>query len=690
LTIKLANLRFLQGQNLVAERSGAIITLDSFNPGDRLQSELLLLWLHALPSSLCVPADGFKGTLRDVIPLLLLTLTEHCRLNPAPAEVLREDSHELVVWLPVDSRQAAQASVRLLLHLVECVKSGRSPDSSIQEPWIELRRAQWNQTHAHLARAAQDLDIPFQHLDRAGQQMLQLGQGRHLRLCRETITDATPLIAKPAVDKQCLHALLRGSGIPLPMQMLVRSLDQAFAAAHRIGWPVVLKPTLGGKGRGVWVGLADASALAHAWAVQSHHGVREQLVQEMLVGHDHRLLVVDGKLLAAARRIPASLISDGKNTLRFQIDRLNSDPRRGVGYERILNRVRMDARLETILADQELSLDAIPVAGTMVQLSLTANLSQGGSAIDCTDHVHPDNCRLAEDIALLLHADVVGLDLISLDLSVSWRQGGTWLLEANLSPGLRPHLAANPESSLCRTMVQNWMAGRPRLGRIYTCWIAGADGHSISKIIENLLSSAGLRVGRVAGEIPELDGCPLFSRLPLGQDPVVRLLQDRRVDAVVVEAAEGRVANLSLDTPDVMALLDLQDPFACVAARSSRSCLVLNAADLHTQSLLASLPATSVKVVLIGTVAQSQLLQTHRLAGNTAITFGVNDGELSIFQANSEFRFSLSDASIAQSLNGTIPRESSFRVSVAVACIVGMGIDVRSIACIGSCSSSNR
>lgn len=558
--MKTAEIHFLSQANLLSPSSGALITFNSIDRTEKLDSRCVAKLMSCLPTSLRLSQFDLEAPLATQITSLMMALSEHARLQPSSARLLLQNDTSLQIWLPVDDRRAAEAAAALCCHVLKSVSQNDLPNITTSQLWAALRSSFWNQTHAHLARAAQELEVPFYRLERSGKQFLQLGQGRRLRLCHETLTDQTPLFARSATNKETLHRLLRHRGVPLPAQQAVETLEQALTAANTIGWPVVLKPCIGAKGQGVWVGLSDPKALRQAWEAQG--GRTRQLVQQTLCGADHRLLVMEGRLLATAQRQPAALISDGLQTLQQQIDALNADPERGVSYERLLNRVQVDARLTLLLSEQGFTLDSVPPTNINVQLSRTSNISQGGTANDCSERVHPDNRRLAEDIAKLIGADVVGLDLISNDIGVSWREGGTWLLEANLSPGLRPHLVANPKSDLCQRLVRAWVGDGPRAGRIPTAAITGSIGKTTtSRILAHLLQRSGLRVGLCSSTGMELDGEILVNGDLSGGGPALQLLQDRRVEALVAEMARGGVlkSGVGLERLDAVAVLNVLD-----------------------------------------------------------------------------------------------------------------------------------
>jgi cyanophycin synthetase len=666
---------FLRGGNVIDNGAGAVIDLVAIDPAMRLDAGRLAAWLTCLPTTLRLGLADLEGPQAVVVPRLLLALTEHARLEAAPARVLAQAADAMRIWLPVDDRAAAEAAVALVAHVVESVRLGRLPDATTARLWATLRSTFWNQTHAHLARAAREVGVPVQRIDVCGVQLLQLGHGCRLRRFRETLTDQTPVFAQGALNKEALPLMLEHSGCPLPAQWAVASLDEALVAAERIGWPVVLKPAQGGKGHGVWVGLADRAALARAWAANvpnqppAHGGPLRQIVQQTLSGHDHRLLVVEGRLFAAARRMPAEVTSDGCRSLREQIAAINADPDRGVGYERLLNRVPIDERLEQLLVDQGFALDAVPPAGVRVHLSRAANLSQGGTAIDCTAAVHPDTRLLAEDVARLLRADVVGLDFISHDIRTSWRDGGTWLLEANLSPGLRPHLAADRRSDLCQRIVRRWM-GDDAHGRIPIALVTGSVGKTTTtRMLAHVLRATGRRVGLTGSMGAELDGQTLVAGDLAGGRPALQMLQDSRVEALVAEIARGGIlkSGLGIERADVAGILNVLDNHVGTDGIGSREqlasikrivasvadrLLALNADDPLVLAMGAGRDPGS--IALVGRGPGSAIWQAHRDAGHVAATYETAADGLITLQHRGQVILSLALREIPASDDGSI------------------------------------
>ncbi|HET9068699.1 MAG TPA: acetate--CoA ligase family protein, partial [Amaricoccus sp.] len=240
-----------------------------------------------------------------------------------------------------------------------------------------------------LVRAAEARDIPWLRMNDAS--LIQVGQGRYQKRIEAALTSQTSHTAvEIAADKELCTRLLSELGLPVPRQYQVRDAEDAVDAAKAIGFPVVVKPVDGNHGRGVSVNLTTDEEVADAFetAIEEGSGV---VVESMIAGDDHRLLVVDGVLVAAAHRVPGHVVGDGRSTVAELVAEVNRDPRRGAGHENMLTRIELDEVADRLLADKGYDHDSVPPEGEVVYLRKTANLSTGGTAIDVTDVIHPDN-----------------------------------------------------------------------------------------------------------------------------------------------------------------------------------------------------------------------------------------------------------------------------------------------------------
>src|SRR3954470_17178604 len=306
----------------------------------------------------------------------------------------------------------AAALVHDLQRLYETVRLGPSTGAIVEE--------------------ARRRGIPVRRLN--SHSLVQLGLGCNLRRIQATVTDRTSSIAVDiAQDKDETKRVLGNIGLPVPGGDVVRTVDDAVDAAERMGFPVILKPLDASHGRGISSRLDDVASLRAAWD-EAHKYGRRVVIEQFATGRDHRVLVVNVKVVACAERVPARVVGDGRSTIRALIEEANRDPRRGIGHTKILTRLPLDEQTEAFLAAQGKSPDTIPADQEVVYLRQTANLSTGGTAIDRTDEMHPDNVTACEMAAGAVGLDIAGLDVLTDDISVPFRENGAVIIEVNAGP----------------------------------------------------------------------------------------------------------------------------------------------------------------------------------------------------------------------------------------------------------------
>jgi len=227
----------------------------------------------------------------------------------------------------------------------------------------------------------------------------------------------------------------------VPKQRLVQREDEAIDAARRIGHPVVVKPYNANHGRGVAINLRDDETVAVAFR-QAQAISRSVIVETFIHGHDHRMLVINGELVAVAKRVPGHVVGDGTHTIEELVGIVNSDPRRGIGHEKVLTRIEFDSQADRLLAQLNYTRQTVPAAGEAIYLRSTGNLSTGGTSVDVTDAVHPDNREMAIRAVEAIGLDVGGVDFLTPDITHSYREsGGGAICEVNAAPGFRMHMA---------------------------------------------------------------------------------------------------------------------------------------------------------------------------------------------------------------------------------------------------------
>ena len=390
-----------------------------------------------------------------------------------------------------------------------------------------------------LIKAAEDRGIPWLRLNRYS--LVQLGHGKYGRRIQATITSETRHIAvELASDKEETNQLLGDLGLPVARQRLVYTEREAVRAAERIGFPVVLKPLNANHGRGVSIGLTTAQEVATAFEQAREHS-RAVLVESFIEGLDHRLLVVNGELIAASKRVPGQVVGDGKHTVAELVEITNQDPRRGVGHEKILTRLEIDHQARRLLEAKGYTPESVPNDGEVVPLRSTGNLSTGGTAIDVTDVIHPDNREMACRAANAIGLDVCGVDFLTTDITQSYKVTNGAICEVNAAPGFRMHVAPSegkPRDVAGPVMDMLFPAGTPT--RIPIASITGTNGKTTTaRMVAHVLKMAGRHVGLTTTDGVYIDGHLTVEGDMTGPTSARMVLRDPKVDTAVMETARG-------------------------------------------------------------------------------------------------------------------------------------------------------
>jgi len=453
--------------------------------------------------------------------------------------------------------EAGKLAVRIVNHLVDPRDPAQELDFMAElERLIRLaeKQAFGPSTQAILDEAA-SRDIPYIRLDRFS--LVQLGQGVHQQRIRATMTSKTSGIAVDiASDKNLTNRLLDSAGLPVPKSEVVTSADAAVAAGRRIGYPCVVKPLDGNHGRGVHLDLATDDDVRRAFdgaVAQTRSG--EVVVETYIHGNDYRCLVIGGVVAAIAERVPASVVGDGKATVRELVDRTNADPRRGIGHEKVLTRINVDDAAIELVREQGLDMDAAVPDGVRVKLALTGNMSTGGTSIDRTMEAHPDNVEIAEMAARVVGLDVAGIDFICPDITVPVRETGGGIVEVNAAPGFRMHThPTEGEPQFVAKPVIDLLFPAGASSRIPIIAVTGTNGKTTTvRMIAHILKFMGRRVGMTSTDGIVVDGRTIRRGDMSGPRSARMILQNPTVDTAVFEVARGGILRegLGFDRADV-------------------------------------------------------------------------------------------------------------------------------------------
>jgi cyanophycin synthetase len=445
-------------------------------------------------------------------------------------------------WEEQVGAEAGRLAVRLVNHLVKAEPGFNFP-VELERLILLAERRQFGPSTQAIVDEAASRDIPYIRLNE--QSLVQLGQGRYQQRIRATMTSKTGALAVDiAGDKKMTNALLASAGLPVPRSQVVRTEEEAAAAARRIGFPVVTKPLDGNHGRGVILDLRTERAVRAAFK-RSLREARNGLVmvESLVVGSDYRVLVVGGRMAAIAERVPAHVVGDGRHTVQELVDRTNLDPRRGLGHEKVLTKIKVDDSAVDLVKKQGYAMGDVPPKGERVLLAATGNMSTGGISIDRTWDAHEDNVEIAEEAARVVGLDVAGIDFLAPDISQPVRETGGAIVEVNAAPGFRMHThPTEGEAQFVAKPVVDLLFPPGTPSRIPIISVTGSNGKTTTtRMIAHIFRGMGHQVG-----ITSTDGIYIDERLvkrmdAAGPKSAQMVLQNPRVDMAIFEVARGGI-----------------------------------------------------------------------------------------------------------------------------------------------------
>ncbi len=445
-------------------------------------------------------------------------------------------------------RYAARAAVRLCQSIID---TGTYPSSELEQDLRDLREfataASLGPSTETIVKEADTRGIPWYAL--STRSLIQLGNGAYQKRIQATLSNQTGILGvELASDKEGTKRILGEAGIPVPRGALVYYLDELEQAITDVGgYPIVIKPMDGNHGRGITINIEtwEQAEAAYDAAKEVSRGV---IVERFYRGSDHRVLVVNGRVVAVAERIPAHVIGDGRSTIAALIDETNQDPNRGEGHDNILTKIEVDRTTWQLLERQGYTLDSVPPSGEICYLRATANLSTGGIAIDRTDDIHPDNVWMAERIAKLIGLDITGIDVVTPDISRPLKEVGGVIVEVNAAPGFRMHVAPSrgiPRNVAGAVLDMLFPPGTPY--RIPIIAITGTNGKTTTtRLIAHIFKQTRRVVGYTTTDAIYIGEHTVEKGDNTGPQSARVILQDPTVEVAVLECARGGILRAGL------------------------------------------------------------------------------------------------------------------------------------------------
>ncbi len=481
------------------------------------------------------------------------------------------------------------------------------------------------------------------HLRLNDRSLVMLGTGVHQKRIQATIASTTAQLGvEIAGDKSLTKTLLGDNGVPVPKGSVAQDEDDAVAIAGKLGWPIVVKPLDASHGRGVLTNIRSESELRLAYkdALKFRDDV---IVEQFLEGHDFRFLVIAGRFICAAQRVPAFVIGDGKRTIDELVEEVNRDPRRGIGHEKILTKIEIDDLSLALLARRNLTPRSVPDKGETVYLKSTANLSTGGISRDVTDSVHPSNIHLMERIARIVGLDIAGIDVISPTVEKPIADVGGGIVEVNAAPGFRMHTdptEGTPRDAAGAVIEMLYPPGTP--SRIPIVSITGTNGKTTTtRLLAHIARYAGHHVGLTTTEGVYIGSEQIMKGDCTGPASAQAVLRDPTVTFAALETARGgllryglgydwadvgvvtNVAEDHLGLRDIETLEDLARLKALVVERVfPHGTAVLNAEDSMTPWIADRVKA---RVAYFSLDPSNERLKAHVASGGLAAVMDRHD-----------------------------------------------------------------
>ncbi|SMB27345.1 putative D-alanine-D-alanine ligase and related ATP-grasp enzymes-like protein [Sterolibacterium denitrificans] len=357
-------------------------------------------------------------------------------------------SAQTLVWLGFHDPQISLKMLSLAARwLAALARQDPAPAASHAEEltqiWQICRQRHPDYQAGIVMQAARQRDIPWAPawgLERHW----RFGQGERSRVLFESASCADGHFgSRIANSKAGTKIVLRELGLPTPAFRLVAQESELADAVKAVGYPCVTKPLDRGRGKGVSAGLLDFDAVRRGFALARAESSAPVMVEAHVAGDDHRLMVVDGRLVAAIRRVPPSITGDGRHTVRELVAQKNAgcDPR-SLLRSNFHSPVVLDPSALLHLDGQGLRGDAVLEAGRTIAVRSNANLSTGGSCIDVTAQLHPEIRVMAETLAQTLGIGMMGADYLCMQIDRSPADDGGQFIEINMTPGLSALVAA--------------------------------------------------------------------------------------------------------------------------------------------------------------------------------------------------------------------------------------------------------
>ena len=714
--MKILKTQTLRGPNYWSIRRTKLIImrLDLEDLANRPSSEIggftegLIKILPILEEHFCSPGyrGGFIERLKTgtymghIIEHIALALQEMVGLNVGFGRTRETSTPGVynVVYEYVDEqagRYAGRAAVRICQAIVD---NAIYPEKELAQDLEDIKElcanAALGPSTETIVEEAEARKIPWTVL--SARAMIQLGYGARQKRLQATLSQNSGILAvELACDKEGTKTILKEAGIPVPRGSLIQYLNDLEDVIQDVGgYPIVIKPLDGNHGRGITINITTIEDAQEAYELASAASkTRSVIVERYYKGSDHRVLVINGKVVAVSERVPAFVKGDGQSTIEALIEETNADPNRGDGHENVLTKITMDRTALSVLERQGYRLDSILPKGEIAYLRATANISTGGIAIDRTDDIHPENIWIAERAVKLLGLDIAGVDIVTLDITKPMREVDGVIVEINAAPGFRMHVAPSigkPRNVAAPVIDMLFPPGTS--SRIPIIAITGTNGKTTTtRLTAHIFHQSEKTVGYTTTDGIYIDNYLVEQGDNTGPQSAAVILRDPSVEIAVLESARGGIlrAGLAFDQCDVGIVLNvaadhlgLGDIDTIEQMAKVKSVIAETVSKTGYAILNADDPlVVAMKEKVIGQVAyfsmnpDNPIIQEHLNSGGKAALY-IN-GNLSICEGQTEHVIEPA-VNISVTMKGMAPFMIANSLAACLAAYV-QGLDIASI-----------
>ena len=406
---------------------------------------------------------------------------------------------------------------------------------------------------------ATSIGLPVTNLSNSN--FYQIGYGKQGRIIEASIGSNTKCVSVDiSCDKYLTKEILKNQNIPVAKGSKVSNIIGLLKEAEYIGYPLVLKPQYGNKGKGVILNIKNEKELLKAYSeVKKNH--KDILIEKYHIGKDYRVCVINYEVVAVSLRLPPKVIGDGKTSIKKLIEVLNLNPLRGEDHEKYLTKIKLNEEVESYIREQGYNLNIIPKKGEIIYLRQNANLSTGGEAVDCTDLINKENIELCVNTAKALKLDICGIDICIDDISKPIKEFGI-IMEVNSAPGLRMHLhpSFGKSRAVGKKIVNMLYDDKPY--NIPVVSITGTNGKTTTaRLISHTLSKIGYKVGMTSTSGIFIDEKCVHEGDDTGFESAKTVLFNNDVDVAVLETARGGLIKkgLAYDLADVAIITNIRE-----------------------------------------------------------------------------------------------------------------------------------